>query len=291
MNAQEGKSMSKVDHYRQRRFRRLMSRLDAAEDKGHWITTENGHKVHLNEEGTPDKGNPHVIEKMAGGASAQISKLNERAQSLKGMKKAERLSTLTSLIDEMPVGSQVRITDGSVTAFKHEAVVTKLADGSFSQDTYRNGELVYKGTKWKPAALKYSDNKQVEYQFGESGSVSPVTPKPATVEPVSAPEPKKETPKTQNTPDAAAIQKAKEKKAKEAAKTKAMLEKAKAEQAKKDAISKIDKEIEDLEHEMYKAQHYGNNESGNESGNWDYSDECEAKIHELEAKKKKLLGK
>lgn len=41
------------------------TRLD--EDDGHWITTENGHKVHINGEGVPDKGNPHVISKMGGG--------------------------------------------------------------------------------------------------------------------------------------------------------------------------------------------------------------------------------
>lgn len=35
--------------------------------KGRWITTENGHKVHLNEEGEPDKGNPHVVNAMKGG--------------------------------------------------------------------------------------------------------------------------------------------------------------------------------------------------------------------------------
>lgn len=40
-------------------------REDAQSEKGEWITTKNGHRVHLNEEGVPDKGNPHVIEKMA----------------------------------------------------------------------------------------------------------------------------------------------------------------------------------------------------------------------------------
>ena len=44
-----------------------------SDDGGRWITTENNHKVHLNEEGVPDKGNPHVIEKMvAGGAGKTV---------------------------------------------------------------------------------------------------------------------------------------------------------------------------------------------------------------------------
>lgn len=62
--------MSKVKEYRKRRYARLMARADAADDdKGRWITTENGHKVHLNEEGVPDKGNPHVIAAMNGESS------------------------------------------------------------------------------------------------------------------------------------------------------------------------------------------------------------------------------
>lgn len=34
------------------------------DDKGRWITTEDGNRVHLNEEGKPDKGNPYVIAAM-----------------------------------------------------------------------------------------------------------------------------------------------------------------------------------------------------------------------------------
>lgn len=34
------------------------------DDDGRWITTKNGHHIHLNEEGEPDKGNPRVIQAM-----------------------------------------------------------------------------------------------------------------------------------------------------------------------------------------------------------------------------------
>lgn len=51
----------------------MMSRLDA-DDEGQWITTENGHKVHLNEAGDPDMGNRHVVEKMRGGKKSQVNK-------------------------------------------------------------------------------------------------------------------------------------------------------------------------------------------------------------------------
>lgn len=61
---------NKINEFKNRRYARLMERADAADDdKGRWITTENGHKVHLNEEGEPDKGNPHVVDKMKGGES------------------------------------------------------------------------------------------------------------------------------------------------------------------------------------------------------------------------------
>ena len=53
-----------IEAYRRRR----QSRLDAKaqQEEGRWVTTENDHKVHLNEEGVPDKGNPHVLATMRG---------------------------------------------------------------------------------------------------------------------------------------------------------------------------------------------------------------------------------
>ena len=52
-----------IDSFKKRR----QDRLDAKEDEGQWITTENGHHVHLNEEGEPDKGNKHVVAAMSVG--------------------------------------------------------------------------------------------------------------------------------------------------------------------------------------------------------------------------------
>ena len=60
----DAKRKDVVDRFKERRRKRL----DAKEDEeGRWITTENDHKIHLNEEGVPDKGNPHVIQAMNGG--------------------------------------------------------------------------------------------------------------------------------------------------------------------------------------------------------------------------------
>lgn len=57
--------MGSVKDFQKRRYARLLSRLD--EDDGRWITTEKGHRVHLNESGEPDLGNRHVLEKMQSG--------------------------------------------------------------------------------------------------------------------------------------------------------------------------------------------------------------------------------
>ena len=53
---QRRKDSRAIEKYRKRR----KARLDA-DDDGRWVTTENDHKIHLNEEGVPDKGNPHVL--------------------------------------------------------------------------------------------------------------------------------------------------------------------------------------------------------------------------------------
>lgn len=57
-------------------------RHDADDDEGRWVTTEGGKHIHLNEEGEPDKGNPHVIAAMTEGGSAGASpKASEGEQS------------------------------------------------------------------------------------------------------------------------------------------------------------------------------------------------------------------
>jgi len=53
------------------------------DDDGRWITTENGHRVHLNEEGEPDKGNPHVVDKMTDGKHSGKEKEKGHSKSVK----------------------------------------------------------------------------------------------------------------------------------------------------------------------------------------------------------------
>ena len=62
----------KIDSIRIK-FLRRRNRLDE-DDKGQWVTTKKGHKIHINEEGVPDKGNPHVLEKMKGSDAERASR-------------------------------------------------------------------------------------------------------------------------------------------------------------------------------------------------------------------------
>lgn len=64
-----------IEEYRKRREKRLnarKNRMDA--DEGRWVTTEHDHKIHLSEEGVPDKGNPHVIAAMKKGRGSKAPK-------------------------------------------------------------------------------------------------------------------------------------------------------------------------------------------------------------------------
>ena len=46
------------------------------DEDGRWVTTENGHQIHINDEGEVDKGNPHVLKAIeeSGGDVAESAK-------------------------------------------------------------------------------------------------------------------------------------------------------------------------------------------------------------------------
>ena len=57
--------MDEVKKYKKRRDKRMDDRgMRWDDEEGRWVTTENKHKVHINGEGVPDKGNPHVLKVM-----------------------------------------------------------------------------------------------------------------------------------------------------------------------------------------------------------------------------------
>lgn len=83
--------------YRKRRYQRLLVRADEEGDEnGRWITTENKHKVHLNEKGIPDQGNPHVIKSIY---ADRLKKVFNDPKAFEGM-----VSAALSAISELPDG-------------------------------------------------------------------------------------------------------------------------------------------------------------------------------------------
>ena len=117
---------------RQNRRKRWMHRVNMDlhrraddDDEGRWITTEEGHKVHINAEGEPDKGNPHVLAVMNGGrksrasVSEQMSKKtagNKIMAALTGAKtRDEKASGVKSVLSELHSGSKVKIGFGLFT--------------------------------------------------------------------------------------------------------------------------------------------------------------------------------
>ena len=62
---------------------RRQKRLDA-KDEGRWVTTENDHRIHLNEEGVPDKGNPHVLRAITNGTKTAEQVGMSRVKRIRG---------------------------------------------------------------------------------------------------------------------------------------------------------------------------------------------------------------
>lgn len=104
----------------------VQMRMDA-DDDGQWITTENGHHIHLNEEGVPDKGNPHVLAAMSssgrkkGQFNFQALKRSSGQQAMSNIKELVAKKTITLQdalyageleIDNMEVGQTISSRSG-----------------------------------------------------------------------------------------------------------------------------------------------------------------------------------
>lgn len=64
------KGISATGEYK--KFREDQRRCDAEDEEGgRWVTTEEDHRVHINEEGIPDKGNPYVLKAMMSGTKTR----------------------------------------------------------------------------------------------------------------------------------------------------------------------------------------------------------------------------
>ncbi len=118
-----------VKRYRQRKYLRLMSRLDSDDEEGRWITTKNGHKVHLNESGEPDIGNKHVIEKMSGGGSSSAKSDNDISSKSMITGKTITLNSLKDAARKIKTGSSNElIQDAMDLAFDHPEKFYDIVD-------------------------------------------------------------------------------------------------------------------------------------------------------------------
>lgn len=138
--------MGKIEEYKLRRYKRLLSRLDGDDDEGKWITTENNHKVHLNENGEPDKGNPHVIEAM-GVPDAAFNEYSDKLHN--AVKKAKESASNYSMLSD------------AVYALPDDVIIE--VDGVSYKKNKKSGEIKeVGGYGWlRPSSLMYTDKIKV----------------------------------------------------------------------------------------------------------------------------------
>lgn len=107
-----------IERFKERR----QKRLDAKDDDGQWITTENNHKIHLNEEGVPDKGNPFVVQAMNDGnkevAVEKKEPVSKRRvnQKLDEIVKSDmvyeyKIKAIADELDKMRTGTMIKMPD------------------------------------------------------------------------------------------------------------------------------------------------------------------------------------
>ena len=125
----------KVKKYRKRRMSRLLKRMDAGGDsEGRWVTTRDKNKVHFNERGVPDKGNPYVISAMTGKKpKLSLRYKQKKAQDLLGKGKELDLDEIAVVIDSLPDGTVIKTQDVSVKRegdhFVDEKTGKEIVDG------------------------------------------------------------------------------------------------------------------------------------------------------------------
>lgn len=108
--------MNKTDAYRNRRYKRLLARMDGADghfdDEGHWVTThETKRRIHINENGVPDKGNPYIIAKMTG-TKPKLSGEYRKKSLQESFGKGNTGKAVHSL-KSLPEGSTIKMANGT----------------------------------------------------------------------------------------------------------------------------------------------------------------------------------
>jgi len=161
------KRKDSVDEFRKRR----QSRRDAKEDEGRWITTENGHRVHLNEEGEPDKGNPNVLKVMndAPKKSATKESINKGFEEIIKASK-ERPKTSIYETSEEDVARYEEFHGKAMELLKDMPVGSKIK-WNWTDDG-KSQILTWNGTSWKggrgQSALSVTMSEMADYLWDES---------------------------------------------------------------------------------------------------------------------------
>lgn len=108
--------MNKVRAFQGRRYKRLLARMDEADGhfdaEGHWVTThETKRRIHINENGVPDKGNPYIIAKMTG-TKPKLSGEYRKKSLQESLGKGNTGKAVHSL-KSLPEGSTIKMANGT----------------------------------------------------------------------------------------------------------------------------------------------------------------------------------
>lgn len=160
---------NKLEGIRRRHYLRKIGEVARQDEEGGWITTENGHHVHINGEGVPDRGNPHVITAMQGGKSGSEStgksyKWGEKQSPYTGAdhsiqgyyKNGERAAYLESSDNDGDYGYTAYLDDKTpIGTYKNKEIAQKAIEKNW--ETVKNGitNTYAKEKGWKVSSEGY----------------------------------------------------------------------------------------------------------------------------------------
>ena len=144
------------------------------DEEGQWITTENGHKVHLNEAGEPDKGNPHVIGAMEKGESGGTKTKGKRSSgNSKSLKSREWHPSQEQIARAIKWGAPSDDAEARIPApvILRDNTVTAGDRIRYGENTKKLAALEGKGSKDSPEAKELQ--KQIKlYEERKKGAIN-----------------------------------------------------------------------------------------------------------------------
>ena len=156
--------------------KRFGIRFDAEE--GRWVTTEHDHKVHINGQGVPDKGNPYVVAVMKGEDPKQVKTQKSSRESAKATiekhrtKLSDMRTQLKPIIDSIPEWRR-EIARYQGYADDYEANVKKYQKAVEREEAKRDEALAQEGTSAdeieKAIVEKQRESQEIEKYFEDRG--------------------------------------------------------------------------------------------------------------------------